>query len=151
MGLQRIGCDWAHTRTHTHTHAHSTFSIGPLEQSYLTQEPSGSWFFFNRWIYLSFLVSCNNFSLYSTHIFAFLGSLFLVFFVTVWNYITYVFVSLVITIWYMNFVRVGTFLSPLHPVYLRHCLAFTIGPFPRHWYATDLITCIFILILSLNL
>ena len=31
-----------HTHAHTHTHAHSTFSIGPLEQSYLTQEPSGS-------------------------------------------------------------------------------------------------------------
>ena len=30
-----------------HTHTHSTFSIGPFEQSYLTQEPSGSWFFFN--------------------------------------------------------------------------------------------------------
>ena len=30
------------THTHTHTHTHSTFRIGPFEQSYLTQEPSGS-------------------------------------------------------------------------------------------------------------
>ena len=120
-----------HTHTHTHTH---TVLLGLVLLNSLTWHKSLLALEFLQLlgsISLSWFLA-NNFSLYSSQIFAFLGSLFLVFFVTVWNYITYVFVSLVITIWYMNFARVGTFLSPLHPVYLRHCLAFTIGPFPRH-------------------